>query len=236
MSLHRTHHPALWTVTENVSQGARICAEFPLIHLPSNSSHEDILAAVNSLTVPRWSAYMALGANVTHDDEERAMHDHSHNWPLLNAYQQEVLAIRQHCQKDRGICAQSGAVEISYMPNCAGNYNAAIGLFPINALKDFPAGTMLSMSYGNLDLMSVDDQLGLIDGHMGGCTCSDCARSDAESFWGTKRMCVGLERLLREKVNREGEDARWDAFSFGLIEKMVGLLMGMGMSHELAGG
>jgi hypothetical protein len=38
MDLDHTHGRALWTVTERVPQGARISAEAPLVHFPSNST------------------------------------------------------------------------------------------------------------------------------------------------------------------------------------------------------
>jgi hypothetical protein len=48
------------------------------------------------------------------------------------------------------------------------------------------------------------------------------------------KMCVELQRLLRQKVDREYPDTKWNAFSFGMIEKMVESMMGCGMSIELA--
>jgi hypothetical protein len=141
--------------------------------------------------------------------------------------------LRQYCQMDRVVCWYSGMVEMSWMPNCAGNWNAAAGRFTIHALQDIPTNTLLIMSYGNSNLVSVEDQLQLIDGHTSGCKGSDCERPDAEGFWGTMRMCVELLRLLRQKVAREYPNTKWDAFSFGMIERMVGLMVGCGMSNEL---
>jgi hypothetical protein len=152
IDLEDTHDRAIWTVTERVPQGARICAEAPLVHFPSNSTQNNIFTVVHSLSLGEWTAYMALDANVTHEDRERAAADHSHNWPVLDTYQQDVLAIRQYGQMDRVVCRHSGAVEMSWTPNCAGNWNAAAGMFTIHALQDIPANTPLSMSHGDWDL------------------------------------------------------------------------------------